>query len=162
MKRNFIIAGMSALVITGCAQDNTAPDNPTVQHEKPNEEMKQTTNKNSPTMIDKMDDLPFNKFELDVQYPEDVDFEVELERMPNDNIDAEYIDERKGINVNGEEAFDLLYSKLKGLDNINEDTQKEEAIHSVLKTFDLPEDYIEIELEIVLNNGVKKEFNGQR
>ncbi len=161
MKRNFIIAGMSFFVVTGCAQDNTVPDNPTVQHEEPNEVTEQTKNKNDTTMLDKMDDLPFNQFEFDIDYIEDFDFEVELERMPNDNIDAEYVDERNDIDEKGEKAFDLLYSKLKGLD-IHEDTTENEAIYNVLKIFNLPEDYTEFELEIILNNGVKKEFNVQK
>lgn len=158
MNKHFAIAGVALLTLFGCAQDNTAPDNPQIDENNSVENMQSSREQESNVMIEKMDELPFQKFEFDINYEGGFDFEVELERNPRGNIDAEYRDESKNIDARGKEAFDLLYSKLKNLE-INEDSTKEQAISTVLETFDLRDDYTELEIDIVFNDGTKREYS---
>lgn len=156
MNKRFVIVGIFIFALIGCAQDNTAPDNPTIDENKAVENMS-NRNKDSNAMIEKMDELSFQKFEFDINYEGGFDFEVELVRNPNGNIDAEYRDESKNIDARGGEAFDLLYSKLKDID-INKNSTEEQAISNALKIFELRDNYTELELEIIFNDGTRREF----
>ena len=54
-------------------------------------------------------------------------------------------------------AFDSIYQKVKKL-TISKDTNKKDAIDQILKSFGLPADYKNFELEIILNDGTKLEY----
>lgn len=134
------------LFLVACNQDNTAPDNPKIN------ETSHKSNNNQNDMVEKIESLPFYKFELDVEYQKDVDFNVELEQNPSGNIDVEYEHSSKGIRSYGKEAFDLLYPKLKSL-TITETTSQEEAISEALKVFELEDNYLEFEMDVIFHDG---------
>ena len=160
MRKRFIITLILAFALAACAQDNTAPDNPTI-NEEPMIENTNNSHEENNVMTEKIDELPFNKFELDLDYGGKFDFEVELERNPSGNIDVEYRDESKNIDERGKEAFHLLYPKLKEMD-IDQNSTSEEVIANVLQTFEVRDDYTELDLEIVFNDGTRREYGGQK
>lgn len=156
MNKFFSIVFMLGFALVACAQDNTAPDNPTI-NEEPRIDNTNDSNEENNEITEKIDELPFNKFELDVDYDDKFDVEVELERNPSGNIDVEYRDERKGVDERGGEAFHLLYDKLKNLD-IDQNLTDDEVIANVLQTFELNRDYTELDLVIVFNDGTRREY----
>lgn len=167
MNKNLISLVLLSFILVACAQDNTAPDNPTVNEEpivETTDDERDGSNEvgndyhdESSELVEKIDELPFNKFELDLDYADDVDFEVEFERNPSGNIDIEYLDEVNQIDEKDEAAFDLLYPKFVELE-LDQNLEDEEVINRVLDTFELREDYIEFELEIVFNDGTRREY----
>ncbi len=65
--------------------------------------------------------------------------------------------EKVQLRLRGKVAFDSIYQKVKKL-TISKDTNKKDAIDHILKSFDLPADYKNFELEIILNDGTKLEY----
>ena len=65
--------------------------------------------------------------------------------------------EKVQLRLRGKVAFDSIYQKVKKL-TISKDTNKKDAIDYILKSFDLPADYKNFELEIILNDGTKLEY----
>ena len=107
-------------------------------------------------MKSKMDELDYDEFELEVDYGPDAEYEVEIEQ-DNNRIEAEVEDELNDEYLEGQNAFDNIYPKVKKL-TIDQNTSKEEAIEQVLDAFDLDADYTEIEIEITFKDGTKIEF----
>lgn len=156
MNKPVISVLLLAFALIACAQDNTAPDNPTINEAPMSENVRESDEENN-WMTERMDELPFNKFDFDIEYEDRFDFEVELERNPSGNIDVEYRDESKGIDEKGEKAFELLFSKLKEFE-IDQNSANEDVIASVLQLFELNDDYTEFDLEIVFNDGTRREY----
>src|SRR5690606_18494216 len=98
--------------------------------------------------------LPFYKFELEVEYRDDMDVNIELERNPSGNIDVEYLDARNGIRSYGKEAFDLLYPKLKNL-SIDETSTEEQALSKVIKVFELEDNDLELEMNVIFHDSTQ-------
>lgn len=136
------------VLLAACNQDNTAPDNPKIN------EMSNDANHEQNEMVEKIESLPFYKFELDVEYQNDMDVSIELERNPSGNIDVEYEDARNDIRSYGKEAFDLLYPKLKKL-SIDNNASEEQAVNEVMKVFELDENYLELELNIIFHDSTQ-------
>ena len=136
------------VLLAACNQDNTAPDNPKTN------EMSNDANHEQNEMVEKIESLPFYKFELDVEYQNDMDVSIELERNPSGNIDVEYEDARNDIRSYGKEAFDLLYPKLKNL-SIDNNASEEQAVNEVMKVFELDENYLELELNIIFHDSTQ-------
>lgn len=136
------------VLLAACNQDNTAPDNPKIN------EMSNDANHEQNEMVEKIESLPFYKFELDVEYQNDMDVSIELERNPSGNIDVEYEDARNDIRSYGKEAFDLLYPKLKNL-SIDNNASEEQAVTEVMKVFELDENYLELELNIIFHDSTQ-------
>ncbi len=136
------------VLLAACNQDNTAPDNPKIN------EMSNDANHEQNEMVEKIESLPFYKFELDVEYQNDMDVSIELERNPSGNIDVEYEDARNDIRSYGKEAFDLLYPKLKNL-SIDNNASEEQAVNEVMKVFELDENYLELELNIIFHDSTQ-------
>ncbi|HLR52272.1 MAG TPA: YusW family protein [Candidatus Avamphibacillus sp.] len=111
---------------------------------------------NSNDMKEKMENLDYTEFKLEVDYGPDNEFEAEIE-LENDMVTADLEDEVNGFDLNEKEAFDKIYPNVEKL-SINKDTEKEEAITQALEAFDLNSDYEKVELEITFNDGVKIEF----
>lgn len=182
MKRGLLSFGMFMLFLTLVAcdnqQDNVTPvkndgtsDEEEIAIDSDNQENndEDTENDNSPAdegevtdddpaadMKSKMDELDYDEFELEVDYGPDSEYEVEIEK-DNNRIESEVEDELNGEYLEGQDAFDNIYPKVKKL-TIDQSTNKEEAIEQVLEAFDLNTDYTEIEIEITFKDGTKIEF----
>lgn len=116
---------------------------------------------NQENMQKQMDDLDYAEFNLDVEYADNTDYEVELEKHSDNSVEAEVKDSINNVNLRGAEAFDVLYPLVKEL-TINQQTAKEEAISETLKVFNLKEDYNKFELEITFKDGTKIEFENRK
>jgi len=111
-------------------------------------------------MKQKMDELDYTDFQLEVDYGKNKEYEAEIEQ-DNDRIEADLEDEINGVDVNGEEAFNKIYPKVKKL-TIDANTNKDDAIMEVLKAFDLDPDYNKFELELTFKDGKKVEFEDKK
>lgn len=103
------------------------------------------------SMMDKMKAIAIEEIELEVEYADNKEYEIEIEKdsHSDEGYEAELDDDLNDEHLKGQEAFDKIYPMVKKLD-IDENTSKDDAIKQVLKAFDLPEDYEEIEIEIDL------------
>lgn len=176
MKRILLALGTFMLFLTLAAcdsqQNNDAPvnnddasnDEETTDSSDKQENNDSETENDSKTpennsdsdMKSKMDELDYEEFELELDYGQDSEYEVEIEQ-DNNQIKAEVEDELNGEYLEGQDAFDNIYPKVKKL-TIDQNTSKKEAIEQVLDVFDLDTNYTEIEIEITFNDGTKIEF----
>lgn len=161
-------------VVTACTNDsNDNVKNPIVEDlaDNTNNQENDTTtdpenesieNDNDQTaMQEKMDKLDFQEFELEVDYPDDIEYEAEIEKKSTGLIEAELEDEAANIKLKGLQAFDEIYPLVEKLD-ITKDSSKEDVINKVITAFDLAEDYTKIEVEITFNDGTKMEQEVKR
>ncbi|WP_339252433.1 YusW family protein [Sporosarcina sp. FSL W8-0480] len=121
----------------------------------------QNNDSSNQDMLQSMDELDYAEFELEVEYAGDTEYEVEIETKSVGNVKAEIEDSLNHVEKNGTEAFDELYPLVQKL-TITQQTNKDEAISEVLKTFNLPEDYTKFDLEITFNDGTKIEFEDKK
>ena len=110
---------------------------------------------------EKMGDLAYSDFELAVDYANDLEYEVELEKSSNNTVKAEIEDDLNNVRKSGAEAFDDLYPLVEKL-TITQETSKADAIQEVLNIFNLADDYQEFELEIRFDDGTKLEFDDKK
>lgn len=111
-------------------------------------------------MKQKMDEIDYTDFQLEVDYGKNKEYEAEIEQ-DNNQIEADLEDEVNNVDVNGEEAFNKLFPKVKKL-TIDANTNKDDAIMEVLKVFDLDTDYNKFELELTFKDGKKVEFEDKK
>jgi hypothetical protein len=109
--------------------------------------------------VQKMENLEYIDFELDVKYKDDQDYEADLDlEFENNSVSAKLEDDLNGVKIAGDGAFDEIYPLVEQL-TIDQNTSKEDVIQQVLDVFDLPTDYDEFELEIKFKDGTKKEYD---
>lgn len=138
--------------------ENDNKDNTMAQSE--NKEENNTTS--SDEMGTKWAEIKYTDFELEVDYGKNKEYEAEIERnKSNDSIEADLEDELNGVDVNGEEAFNEIYPKVKKL-KIDQQTSKEDAINQTLEAFDLESNYNKFELEITFEDGTKIEYEDRK
>ncbi|MBM7599736.1 hypothetical protein JOC34_002104 [Virgibacillus halotolerans] len=113
-------------------------------------------NNDNDDMKQKMDELDYTDFELEVDYGKNKEYEAEIEQ-DNGKVEADLEDELNGDDVNGQEAFDKIYPNVKKL-TIDQNTEKADAIQQTLDAFDLDSDYVKFEVEITFKDGTKVEF----
>src|SRR5699024_7707357 len=137
------------------ADENSDSDNSSSDSDKEQAE-------NQDDMKKMLEDLDFYEFELEVSYGSDKEFEIEIEHHSNGDVEAEVEDELNDKNINDDlEAFNYIYPNAKKL-NVSKDMDKQDAIDQVLKAFDLPDDYREIEIEFEFEEGRKVKFEDER
>lgn len=113
-------------------------------------------------MQKQMDDLDYAEFNLEVEYADHTEYEVELDKDDdNGAIEAKIEDSINNVKIRGEEAFNELYPMLKKL-TISQQTSKEEAISETLKVFNLDNAYSKFEVEITFQDGTKIEFEDRK
>lgn len=109
-------------------------------------------------MKEKMSQLDYIDFELEVDYESDKEYEAEIEQnKEKGTIKADLEDEINGEDLKGIEAFNKIYPLVEQL-TINQDTDKEDAIAEILDVFDLDDDYEKFEVEITFSDGTEIEF----
>lgn len=117
---------------------------------------------NQDDMKEMLNALDFYEFDLDVDYGDDKDFDIEIDHHSNGDIEAEVEDDLNNKHINDDlEAFNYIYPNVKKL-NVSKDIDKQDAIDQVLKAFDLPEDYREIEIEFEFEDGTKVKFEEEK
>ncbi|WP_165569424.1 MULTISPECIES: YusW family protein [unclassified Exiguobacterium] len=98
----------------------------------------------------------FNKFELDVDYPNVNDaIQVEYETEMN-STEASYERKEDDLNLRGDEAMQELDS-LFGQLNFDKDTPDEEVLNQIKATFNV-EDAQSIEADVTFTDGTEKEY----
>lgn len=186
MKKIYLFIAVVALICITAAcgnsqntdMNNREQDQDQDQDQDYSEEEKRNTNKEIESSVNdngqnieataqedmktKMDRLNYTSFELEVDYPNKEEYEVELElENRGQTVDAELEDSINNVYKKGEEAFNELYPKVEML-TIGQSTSKEDAIQEVLKVFNLASDYREIEIEIKFKDGTKIEFEDKK
>lgn len=117
---------------------------------------------NQDDMKEMIESLDFYEFELDVSYGSDKDYEIKIEHHSNGDIEAEVENELNDINIKDDvEAFNYIYPNAMKLD-VSKDMDKQDAIDQVLKAFDIPEDYKEMDIEFEFEDGTKLEFEDEK
>lgn len=99
----------------------------------------------------------FIKFDLDVEYKNDVSFDVEYTNNQN-KVTAEIEDEINNVQLKGDEANKRIVKAFELL-NFEENTNDEEVRSQVLEAFNLDENFKEFELEIKFETGNVKKYN---
>lgn len=101
---------------------------------------------------------PFTSFDLEVDIEQDDDaVEVEYD-IDEDETEISYKHEPKGIKLSGSEALnelDPIFSSF----TFDKDTPKEDVINEVLEAFEIPENAVDVELEIEYNDGTEIEYD---
>ncbi|AXI08072.1 hypothetical protein CV093_03520 [Oceanobacillus sp. 143] len=108
-------------------------------------------------MKSQMEKLDFSEIDLEVTYEEQKEYEAEINYDNSGFIGGEVDDDINNEHLRGKAAFDSIYQKAKNL-TISKDTNKRDVIDQVLKSFDLPADYIKFDLEIIFNDGTSLEY----
>ncbi|RTQ93884.1 YusW family protein [Lysinibacillus telephonicus] len=99
----------------------------------------------------------FTNFDLDVEYKNDISFDVEYTNNQN-KVTAEIEDEINNVHLQGDEANKRLMEAFELL-NFEENTNDEEVRSQVLEAFNLDENFKEFELEIKFETGEVKKYN---
>lgn len=110
---------------------------------------------------EKMDQLDYVEFELEVEYANHQEYEAELEKRRDGSVKARIEDSIHNVEKRGAEAFDELYPIVEKL-NITKRTSKKEAIRETLSAFNLPADYHKFELELRFKDGTSVEFKDRK
>lgn len=98
----------------------------------------------------------FTHFDLDVEYANDVSYNVEYTSNQN-QITAELEDEINHVNAFGDDAYNQFAPYLKQL-TFDEKTEDQEVLNQVMTAFGLEENFTEFELEVKFQNGKAKEY----
>ncbi|MBD8005284.1 YusW family protein [Bacillus norwichensis] len=110
-----------------------------------------------------MDNFPYTKFDLEVDYASDVEYDYEYEEKDagTGSYRAELNDAIHDKKLKGAEAFQSLYTLMQDV-RIDENTAKEDAIQQILDTFQLDTNYTKFDLEYTMKNGKKIEFEDRQ
>jgi len=102
--------------------------------------------------------IPFSyeKFDLDVEYPNHQSYEVEFKKY-TDTAKVEIEDEINNKKVLGEQAYNDLSPILERL-TIHKSTTNDEVIKQVIKAFNLKTDYKHFKLKVRYNDGTEKKY----
>lgn len=154
----FIAILFIPMMIIGCTEEDTNGDEDIISDNlEDNTEEDVNVAPDIDNNEDKMRDLNYTKFELEVDYGEDKEYEAEIKLDKDNLVKAKLEDDFKNIDLKGEEAFNEIYPKVEKL-TIEQQTTKEDAIEEVIDIFTLDADYIKLELEITFKDGTKIEY----
>ncbi|MCM3636129.1 YusW family protein [Sporosarcina luteola] len=165
------VVGTLSLMLMGCGDDvkqetdNTAVKEDTIVEEKNTAESIDTDQNNSAStpaeMLEKMDELEYAEFELEVEYAGGTEYEVEIDQNSTGTVNAKIEDSLNHVEKYGSDAFNELHPLVQQL-TITQESKKDEVISEVLTTFNLPTDYTKFDLEITFNDGTKIEFEDKK
>ncbi|MCJ7839796.1 YusW family protein [Lederbergia sp. NSJ-179] len=172
MKKYFLsFLGVSFLLgVVACSNDPSVDNHPKEQvvpndeqeREKTPDHIKQEDSgnksyegqiQNDEEAADRMEELNFTKFDLDVEYGTSQEVEYEYEQKSDTGeYKAEIQDTVRNIIYKGVEAFTIFYTQLKDLE-LHANMEKEATIQEMLNRFDLESDYNKFELQITFKDG---------
>ncbi|MBS4176080.1 YusW family protein [Lederbergia citrea] len=111
---------------------------------------------------EKMAELNFTKFNLEVRYGPDKEYDFDYEeKSANGDYKAELNDSIHDKKLKGMEAFNALYTQLKGL-GFETNTSEKEAINKILNTFQLDQNYNTFDLEYTLRDGTTVDLEDKK
>ena|SRR5690625_2741625 len=114
--------------------------------------------KNVQTMInEKMDDLGLAEIEIEVEYPDNTEYQVEIEKDAQGNYKVELEDEIENIKLKGIDAFEAIIPNLEKVE-ITKESNHDDIINQIISAFELNGDFDEFEIEIVFSDGSMMEF----
>ncbi|MGM9924529.1 MAG: YusW family protein [Bacillus sp. (in: firmicutes)] len=156
------------LILGGCGDDdandkdtvNNPPENAPVEQDddtinNTTENTNNTENQNGNAATN-TSSIPFTSFDLDVDYGNFQSFEVEYEN-DTDGMQAKIEDELNNRKLRGDEALAEMQNRFQTY-KFNKNTADDEVIKEVLESFDLKDDYKQIDLEIKFADGTEKEY----
>jgi len=170
-----IIASLAAFGLAACSDDPSVDNHPKEQMTQsddkqintPDDKSKENAGNKSDggkvqedqSASDQMADLPFTKFELEVTYAPDLDYDFEYHEKSTHDGDyrAELVDELHNKRLKGAEALQAISTQMQTLE-LDANTSQEEAIQRTLDAFDLKDDYTNFELDYTLKDGTQKKF----
>lgn len=168
MKQTFLLAiGLSVLLV-GCGDNdeaNNVPDNAPVEEEGTNNNNNNNSatnntndnnNNNNNNAGNTADTYNFTHFGLEVDYPNNKKYEVEYENEST-GAEASIDDEVNNNRVQGNDAIDQLLPLFESL-KFDSTTAEEDVLNQVIETFNINNDYTEIELDVEFADGTKKEY----
>lgn len=177
MRKSTTIAGSvlaTALLLGACGNNDTTPKNDTttdVTDDSANNTSSDTGNSTDTNntavsdsdhayMKEQMDKLTYDEFELEVEYENNKEYDIEIEQDQG-KVEATVDDELTNTSLMGKEAFDEIYPKLEKLE-ITETTTKEQAIQQALDAFGLKNDYVKFDVKVSMPDGKKIEYEDKK
>lgn len=112
-------------------------------------------------MREKMAELNFSEIEIDVEYQGGKEYEAEIDQDRNEPILAKVEDDLNNVYLRGREAFDHIFERASKLD-LTSNSTKQQVIDQVLDVFNLPNDYIKMDVEIKFDDGKKIDIEDRR
>lgn len=135
------------VIVVGCNDDEKVTDvTEDIQVEKNESTSNQTTDAT----------FRFTHFDLDVDYRENEEFDVDYENKPNE-LEAEISDDRNNRHLQGNEAYAELKPIFEKL-TFDANTEDEQVISEVVNAFQLGDDFVELELQVTFDDGTTKNY----
>ncbi|WP_162800285.1 YusW family protein [Oceanobacillus zhaokaii] len=159
MRKNISIIGLLltiSFLLIACG-DNDEVQNPVNNNQQGTENNTNNNGENDNVNETAESAYSFNSFNLeaDIENTEDA-IEVDYNKEMNET-EASYEDRLQGIQLAGDEAMQELDSIFSGFD-FDKDTANEDVLSSVLSAFNVPDDAINVELEIEFTDGTEKTY----
>src|SRR5699024_4535757 len=107
-------------------------------------------------MEEKLADSYFTEVEIEVEYANGVEYEVEID-WDDGFIKAKIDDEINDQKITGIDAFIYIYERMDEL-GLTPTSQIDDVAEQFISSFDLPIDYEEIEIEVKFHNGSELEL----
>lgn len=158
--KSFLIIPLLVGVLYGCNDDNDIDQDEVVTGNNEAGQIENTANDTVEQTTDNQNtgnsEYNFTHFDLDVDYPNDISFDVEYTKN-QDVVGVEVDDEINNVELKGDAANEQIAPQLAKL-TFDENTSDDEVLNEVLSAFNLEEDYQIIELEVKFNNGNVKRY----
>lgn len=140
-------------------RDENVDEQQTNEQEKeaPNDAM----NPDQDFIVSQMERVPFTEFELEIEYNNDIEYEVDIDRKSNGHYKIKLEDDVNNVHLTNREAFEHLYPMISML-TITNDSETDDVIDDVLNVFDLTDDFSKFNLEIKFNDGIEREYKVKR
>ncbi|MFA1819518.1 YusW family protein [Virgibacillus oceani] len=156
MKKILLLTVMltSPMVFTACGGEDESPvDDDT----NPNEDMEsQEALSTMNDMVNQMEELDYTMLDFDVYYA-DTEFEGKIKKDDN-IIESEFYDPFNGEEERrGGAAFHALFPIVQDI-QLDEEMTDEEAITISLEAFDIPDNFLRAQLQVIFNDGTERTF----
>lgn len=149
-KRLFAAASLSLFLVACSSNDEVTntPDN------APTEQPSTATDTSTNELFS------FTKFNVDVSYDEQKSFDAEYENEPS-GVEAKIEDDLTNEVISGNDAYTKLEPIFKNF-TFTSSTADEDIMNEVMQAFNLPDNYVEFDIDIEFTDGTKKEFTIQK
>lgn len=107
-------------------------------------------------MEEKLGSSFFKEIEVDIKFPNDIDYEFDITR-DDGIIEAKVEDDISNRKIYGREAFDFIFERLKDV-SIDKESSFDSIKEQLISAFDLSNDYSEFEVDITFQDGTKIEY----
>jgi len=112
-------------------------------------------------MRKKLQEVNFQEIEIELDYADGKEFEAEIDYHETKPVEAKVENELNNELLTGKEAFDFIFDRISEID-FSSDRSNTDIINDIIKVFDLPEDYVKIEIEIEYDDGTEREIKERK